>query len=198
MSKGTPDSRKLQKLFDNLLEEIRSLQGFENFLQVPSEIYLRLLAAGGPIVVFNISDIRSDAFLITAGEIRSVHLPLLTWDGLRNLALSFFEALDKNHPSQYRIGIRKMNQVLEGLWNCGVKSILDELGFTQPPPPGQPWPRVLWVGTGLLSILPIHAAGDHDSNPPQTVLDRVVSSYAFTMKSLSYAKERAAKADQGG
>ena len=53
-----------------------------------------------------------------------------------------------------------------------------------------------WVGSGLLNILPIHASGYHDSTPPQTALDRVISSYAPTVKSLSYARERAARADQ--
>ena len=63
-----------------------------------------------------------------------------------------------------------MNDVLEALWDYAVKQILDELGFTQTPSTGQAWPRVWWVGSGLLSVLPIHAAGYHDSNPPQTAL----------------------------
>src|SRR5579862_187830 len=87
-----------------------------------------------------------------------------------------------------------MHKVLQGLWDCGVKAILDVLGFTQTPPPDHPWPRIWWVGSGLLKVLPIHASGYHDTDPPQTVLDRVISSYAFTVKSLSYAQERAARA----
>ena len=48
------------------------------------------LAEDGPIVVFNVSDIRSDAFLITTDEIRSLHLPLLTSDSLEDSAKHFF------------------------------------------------------------------------------------------------------------
>ena len=89
-----------------------------------------------------------------------------------------------------------MNDVLEWLWNVAVRPVLDELGFTQMPAQGETWPRVWWVGSGLLSILPIHASGYHDSTPPETALDRVISSYAPTLKSLAYSRERAAKTDQ--
>jgi CHAT domain-containing protein len=77
-----------------------------------------------------------------------------------------------------------------------VKPVLNELGFTQLPSSGEDWPRVWWVGSGLLTILPIHAAGYHDSSPPETAIDRVISSYASTVKSLSYARERLAKANE--
>ena len=49
---------------------------------------------------------------------------------------------------------------------------------------------------GLLNILPIHASGYHNSTPPQSALDRVISSYASSLKSLAYARERAATANQ--
>ena len=188
--------RTLFNPFDHLLAHIRSLHGFENFLQGPAEAELRSLAEGGAIVVFNVSHIRSDAFLITIDKIRSVHLPLLTSELVNRLVTLFFEAIYEDDPNRYRHATRKMDHVLQSLWDCGVKTILDDLGFSQPPPPGRMWPRIWWVGNGLLSVLPIHAAGYHDSDPPQTVLDRVVSSYASTVKSLAYATERASKAGQ--
>ena len=92
--------------------------------------------------------------------------------------------------------MREMNAILEWLWDVAVKPVLDELGFTQTPSYDETWPRVWWVGSGLLNILPIHASGYHDSTPPQTALDRVISSYAPTVKSLAYARERAARANQ--
>ena len=86
-----------------------------------------------------------------------------------------------------------MKVILEWLWDVAVKPVLDELGFTQIPQLDEVWPRVWWVGSGLLNILPIHASGYHDSTPPQTALDRVISSYAPTVKSLAYARERGSK-----
>ena len=190
------ERRTLVKKFDDLLRFIRSLDGFENFLRGPSESELRCLADCGPIVVFNVSDIRSDAFLITTDEIRSLHLPLLTSDSLEDFAKRFFSAINNQDISHYRHAKLELNAVLEWLWDAAVKPVLNELGFTQMPSHDEAWPRVWWVGSGLLNILPIHAAGYHDSTPPETALDRVISSYASTVKSLSYARERVARANQ--
>ena len=104
--------------------------------------------------------------------------------------------LMNRHLNRYRHAKHEVNAVLEWLWDVAVNPVLDELGFTQMPPHDEAWPRVWWVGSGLLNILPIHASGYHDSTPPQTALDRVISSYAPTVKSLAYARERAARADQ--
>jgi len=204
---STVSRRELVKQFDKLLQHIRTLDGYQSFLRGPSEAELRSLAKGGAIVVFNICDIRSDAFLITTDNIRSVHLPLLTYGAVVDLTKHFFDAIDEMDPERYKYAMKEMNLVLQGLWDNAVKLILDELGFTQTPQLGEAWPRVWWVASGLLSLLPIHAAGYHDvqvttendvETPAPTVLDRVISSYAFTVKSLSYAAERTAKADQIG
>jgi len=178
------------KQFDELLLSIRSIGGFENFLLGPSESELRHLAEDGPIVAFNISDIRSDAFLITADNIRSLHLPLLTSDSLEHFGKRFVTAVNNRHLRLYSHSLREVNVVLQWVWDVAVSPILDQLGFTQMPPHGEAWPRVWWVGNGLLNILPIHAAGYHDSPSLKTALDRVISSYAPTVKSLSYARER--------
>jgi len=192
--------QSLVNQFDHLLSEIRSLPGFENFLNGPSETQMRSLATKGPIVVFNVSKIRSDAFLITVDQIRSIHLPLLTTEAVTHFGSLLWESIFEDATSlrRYPQGITKMNAVLQGLWDCGVKQVLEELGFTQMSVSGQPWPRVWWVASGLLSLLPIHAAGYHGSqNPSETVLDRVVSSYAFSVKTLAYAAEKASKSHRG-
>ena len=130
-SKSIAERCALIKRFDDLLRSIRSLHGFDNFLQGPSESELHSLAENGPIVIFNVSDIRSDAFLITTDEIRSVHLPLLTSDSVEDFAKHFFDAINERDPNRYRHATRDMNGVLRGLWDFAVKPILDELGFTK-------------------------------------------------------------------
>ena len=86
-----------------------------------------------------------------------------------------------------------MSKVLEWLWDVAVEMILNELGFTQNLSEGKVWPRVWWVGCGLLNMLPIHAAGYHDATPPRSVIDRVMSSYTTTVQSLAYARERVSR-----
>jgi CHAT domain-containing protein len=54
-----------------------------------------------------------------------------------------------------------------------------------------PWAGSAQAGcpTGLLDVLPWHAAGHYDSGPPgRSVLDRVISSYAATLESLRRAR----------
>ncbi|GHE92777.1 hypothetical protein GCM10014715_56550 [Streptomyces spiralis] len=46
--------------------------------------------------------------------------------------------------------------------------------------------RIWWCPTGLLSFLPLHAAGHHDGSG-RTVLDRTVSSYVPTLRALARA-----------
>ena len=83
----------------------------------------------------------------------------------------------------------ELNKVLEWLWDVAVGPILDELGFKQPPSHSDMWPRVCWIPSGILTLLPIHAAGYHNST--RNAIDRVISSYSATVKSLAYAREQA-------
>jgi len=66
------------KEFTELLTTIRKLPGFELFLLCPSESEMKSRAKDGPIVVFNVSKIRSDDFLIDTKNIRCFPLLLLT------------------------------------------------------------------------------------------------------------------------
>nr|WP_232108043.1 CHAT domain-containing protein [Streptomyces gossypiisoli] len=68
-------------------------------------------------------------------------------------------------------------------------------GVRPEPPAGADWPRVWWVPGGLLSLLPLHAAGYHGTRTEpdplrRAVVDRVVSSYAPTVRALRHAQRR--------
>ena len=117
----------------------------------------------------------ADAFLITTDEIRFINLSLLSSDIVPDFAEQFLNAIKETDPTQYRQAMRQMKSVLKGFWDVAVKPVLNELGFTHTPPYGETWPRVWWVGSGLLSVLPIHASGYHNSTPPQSAL--IVSSH---------------------
>ncbi|KAF3012603.1 hypothetical protein E8E14_007733 [Neopestalotiopsis sp. 37M] len=56
-------------------DEIRQLPDFENFQLPLSESQLKSCATDGPIVIVNITDLRSDAILVTEAGVRSIHLP---------------------------------------------------------------------------------------------------------------------------
>jgi tetratricopeptide (TPR) repeat protein len=194
---STSARRSLCKEFVQLLGHIRSLEGLQNFLQGPSEAEMHSLADGGSIVVFNVSEIRSDAFLVTNDKIQVVHLPRLTSDSVQAYTRRFLRAIREQwRISLYRKAMLEMNVILEWLWDVAVLPVLEELGYSQTPPASDVWPRVWWIGSGLLNILPIHASGYHHLTPPKTAIDRVISLYASTLKSLSYARERERRLDQ--
>jgi len=51
-------------------------------------------------------------------------------------------------------------------------------------------PRIWWIGTGLASSMPFHAAGDHSPRSEKNVFNRAISSYSPSIKALSYSRER--------
>ena len=139
------------------------------------------------------SRFRSDVFLIRHESISVLELPLLKHSDLQTYFQLFLEAL----PMATKVRLHhqangKMKKVLEWLWDVAVGPVFEELGFTAMPPEGSAWPRVWWIGSGLLNLLPLHAAGyDDTSDSTKNALDRVISSYATTIKSLAYARENA-------
>jgi hypothetical protein len=131
------------------------------------------------------------------GSIKFIQLPLLTYAELEKHYQLFMDAVSLSKTSRYSLsGRKKMTKVLEWLWDSAVESILDELQFTEAVPDCGVWPRVWWIGSGLLNLLPIHAAGYHDSGiPTKNALDRVVSSYCPSLKSLMYARQNLARVE---
>ncbi|CAH0053903.1 unnamed protein product [Clonostachys solani] len=157
--------------FDNLITEIRSMSGFEEFLAAPNEGAVRSAAKDGPIVVINISDYRCDAILIEPHVVRSIPLPDLSTADITSRTL---------------IGNPGGPKALKWLWDTVTKPALTELGFTQP----QFCRDELATYMVDSHRFPIHAAGYHYKGSCQTVLDRVMSSYASSVKAMIYSRER--------
>jgi len=69
---------KVAQDIDNILLQLRQKPGFEHFLRADSEPYLLSAAQEGPIVVLNVTELRSDAILVTKAELKSIALPCLS------------------------------------------------------------------------------------------------------------------------
>lgn len=181
--------------FAVLLGRIRALDKFTSFLLPPPPGELTAQADRGPIAVFNISRYRCDALVVTEHAITQVPLPEITFEALTSRVDSFNDALitAKNAQMNRVERIRAemiLSETLEWLWDVAVKPVLDHLGHGQAREAGKPWPRVWLVPGGLLGMLPLHAAGYHRSGTGETALDRVISSYAPTVRALTYARSR--------
>ncbi|KAF5249483.1 hypothetical protein FANTH_5176 [Fusarium anthophilum] len=168
--------RKADEEFDKLLGEVRGKFGFETFLLPPTEAELMEAAAPDPIIVINVSFYRCDAFIIESTAITAVELPDLSQSKLRAWA-SFPSARSE-------LGSR-----LEWLWDALCHPCLGVLGLTSPVLDDN-WTHIWWIPTDALSCIPIHAAGRYNHGSTETVLDRAMSSYALTIKSLFHGRKR--------
>jgi hypothetical protein len=183
------------------LDNIRTQSGFASFALPPAVGELLAQADSGPVVSFNVSRYRSDALLLTSDGIKSLNLPGLTYDLVIDQIQTFHAALETaadpcTSPLTRKGAQATLHAVLGWLWDAAAEPVLCSLGFAGEPTAGQPWPRVWWAPGGLLSLLPLHAAGHHSDSlqatlqagEPRTVMDRVVSSYTTTIRALHHAR----------
>ncbi|MFF4125333.1 CHAT domain-containing protein [Microbispora rosea] len=158
---------------------------------LPGMAELCAAAEDGPIVVFNVSRYRSDAILLTAYGVDHLSLPGLAAapERFHTFLTALRGADDPEAGWRERVAAQDdINATLEWLWDAAVAPVLDALGCPTPQDPGTPLPRVWWVPGGMLSVFPIHAAGHHRAAGRRTALDRVISSYATTVRALLDAR----------
>jgi tetratricopeptide (TPR) repeat protein len=182
----------LSSEFDNLLFTIREKHGFERFLLGPSRAELNSIASNGPIVILTSSRCGSDAFLITRDDVRHMPLENLQYSDLEAKAKMLLDLLDKFTLRNYAKSNQAMTSVLEWLWDVAVESVLNALGFVDTPRDDTKWPRIWWIPVGLLSLFPVHGAGRYplEGECKDTVLDRVISSYAPTIRALDHSRHQ--------
>ena len=171
--------REVDKKLTEVTEEIRAQPGMSDFLLPPSEDAFKAAAEFGPIIVVNADSFRCDALLIERHQIRVLNLPDLTIEDVESRAQNL-------QRSRVACSFQVMS-TLEWLWDTVASPCLDALGYRSPIIDDD-WPRVWWIPTGLLSHLPLHAAGRHMKGSTDTVLDRVVSSYSSSVKALLYGR----------
>ncbi|WP_433227206.1 CHAT domain-containing protein [Microtetraspora malaysiensis] len=186
------DRHVLASRWDELIEQIREVPGMQGFLQPAPPAELLSATGEGPVVVVNVSWLRCDAIILQDGGARTVPLPGLDHEDLAVRADAFAADLRRAGDSMLTMQEQRTAQggiveALGWLWERVTEPILDELGFG--PSTGEPAPRLWWVPTGRLTSFPLHAAG-LAGVPGAHVLDRVVSSYAPTVRELSHARSR--------
>jgi len=186
--------RALAGRLEQVITEIRSQPGFGGFLRPLSVDELGPPADDdGRVVLVNVSDIRSDALVLSSEGVLVVPLPDLTPAAVREQVRALMSALGEDGDRDSRDEDR-IAAVLGWLWDALAGPVLDRLGLTAVLEAGAAGPRLWWCLSGLLALLPVHAAGRHETRfdeVPQTVLDRVVSSYTPTARALAHVRQAA-------
>ncbi|KZV69579.1 TPR-like protein [Peniophora sp. CONT] len=208
-TESTPDRhRKATILYDDLVKDIRSHDGFEdfmrprklsNFTSSPAFAFLN-----GSVVFLNAGKVCYDALILSCtGAVTSVKLPRLTQkraEKLRSLwtqHVGLCRAHRRGLVTQERIMRGSTNlygRMLGCLWTWCIQPILQGLGFTEKASDTDLLPHITWCPTGPLTQLPLHAAGIYDvrgSGP--RVYDFVVSSYTPSLSALLRCYEGSGK-----
>ncbi|MGS2644481.1 CHAT domain-containing protein [Streptosporangium sp. LJ11] len=221
MSRAVDRRVALAREWDELVRQVRELDGFEDFLRPPRLRNLLPAAAHGPVVVVNISQWRCDALIVGAGGVRSVTLPGVTLKAVTERTGGYLRVLhvvdqaahdlyaarelydDGDHTpetirryTEAKLALGRaararetmLTGLLAWLWDEIAAPVLADLDLTGAPANGRPWPRVWWCPTGLLTLLPLHAAGYHDGTG-RAVVDRVISSYTPSLRALREARQ---------
>ncbi|KAG8897715.1 hypothetical protein FRB99_007973 [Tulasnella sp. 403] len=118
-------AERLRREWENVVEEIRALEGFQRFLRPTPFAELQKAAAEGPVTLTKISKLRSDAIIVLSDRPPTVvPLPEATTDGVRAL-VNLFRKI---------VGDKWGNDVcrpLRSLWEEVVEPIISTLETTQ-------------------------------------------------------------------
>lgn len=173
------------------IRNLRELPNHDRFLLPPSSDDLKGCATEGPIVVVNVTNISSDALLVTPSGIERVQLPNLDkseMDMHRQWNLTRGATRDVRKAGKLKVD-GQFRGFLTWLWSSCVRLVLERLGiFGQPS--GSELPRIWWIGAGLATSLPFHAAGDQSAGSVANTLSCAISSYTPTIKALRHAREK--------
>ncbi|CCO33897.1 hypothetical protein BN14_07984 [Rhizoctonia solani AG-1 IB] len=133
------EHRSLAKEYSSLLARVRTIPGFEDFLQPTKSKELVGAARYGPIVVINCDDTHCDALIILPGQYDIKHVPLPNFTKEKAKSTRF-EIEHLIRSKRLKEGVIKRRPVLpakevdfEGLlavlWYDIVKPVLDHLGY---------------------------------------------------------------------
>jgi hypothetical protein len=151
--------RKLLEERNNIISQVRSLPGLQNFLMAPSFDTLRSAASHGPVIILNHSKSRSDTLVLLHNASPS----------LIQTSKGFYD--DANRLRDDLLGARKrgpgsteydrtLASILEGLYNLVGRPFMDRLHELDI----EEQSRVWWCPTSVFCSLPLHAMGPIPSN----------------------------------
>ncbi|KAJ3533243.1 hypothetical protein NMY22_g7415 [Coprinellus aureogranulatus] len=209
VEKSAREQIKLAEEWKNLVETIRTIPGFEAFLQPRTcQSLVQGVPENGVVIVVSVNEERGHAIAIIAGSRKPVQIPLpgfalatatkyraditaqLRTHGLRlrrnvnGKSLSRSGGLYRRSKKESRSTV--VQDILRGLWSKVVKPILDALEIPKRTPTSpEELPRIWWCPTGPLSSLPLHAAGIYGTSASECVPDYAVCSYAPSVTALT-------------
>ncbi|KAB5588050.1 aromatic di-alanine and TPR containing protein [Ceratobasidium theobromae] len=199
MERAAQRHRRLAEKYDELVDEVREIPGFENFLRPKKAPEFIGAAKTGPIFLINVHTSRCDALAVLPQCGKVEHIPLLDFSPAKAVKARALiqHSLHGLRERGFRVATMVSSQedafrnALAVLWTDVVRPILDHFELLYLVRVRQnvhtvDLPHVTWCATGPLAFLPLHAAGLF-SEPGARVFDYVVSSYTPTLSALLFS-----------
>lgn len=198
--------RRLATQWKVLVEQVQATPGFESFLRPLKAPELVRAAHSGPVVVVNVDKSRCDALIIRPGIDEILHVPLnFSHENASKFRVQLNQIVHSRDLTERKPRITKrkgkddFENMLTWLWDEVVKPVLAALEYivcdiktiqfsrltrfsAQQTPSTGDLPHITWCTTGPLSFLPLHAAGDYDTE--SVIFNYVTSSYVPTLSTL--------------
>jgi len=185
------DIRAAREELDAVIEEIRAVPGYADFLAVPTFADVAAAADECPLVYLAAAEPGGLA-LVVDGTDDVTHVPLddLTAGTLREKAAAHLERYARYRASPetaYPEWNAGLDELTAWLWDAVMGPVLEHAGETA---------ELVIVAGGLLGLLPLHAAWTADAGRVtgrRYVLDTVSVSYVPNARALRAARRLAAQ-----
>ena len=173
------------------LNEIHSASGYHTLQQSLSLSDLITTASQGPIVIFNVIPLRSDALILTQDGVKFMRLTeLLYVDMVEKAKILFGKILKKRNRLDLRKEKREeIGELLKWLWHVAIEPVFKKLNF-EAKTKEDDLPSVWWIGVGIMGIFPFHAAGDYSQGTSMCTMSQAISSYTPTIKALLNVQQK--------
>ncbi|KAE9394823.1 TPR-like protein [Gymnopus androsaceus JB14] len=184
MEEEAQKHRRTAARYEELVQQIRGLDGFTNFFKPKKLSELASAATHGPVITVNVDEYRCDALILcSSGLIIHAPLPMFSLEQAQQLHSKLVTSL---HTKASRGNHDDFALILKALWLNVVQPILSKIEDVLHESTEDTIPHITWCPTGPLTLLPLHAAGIYGGPTERNIniSDFVVSSYTTTLSAL--------------
>jgi hypothetical protein len=119
-----------------ICRDTRTSPRFRDVEMVLDEAQAKNLAKYGPLIIISLTDLRSDAIIVTTQAIQHLHLPDLNERQVAEQSWEIQQLLAKTNKTEQLESFLKLHRLLSKFMNSQsmstVKPILDHLGYRKP------------------------------------------------------------------
>ncbi|KAF8837133.1 hypothetical protein BDN67DRAFT_909783, partial [Paxillus ammoniavirescens] len=179
--------RNLVDEWNQVVSQIRTIEGFSHFLLPPSFKHLQEASSEGPIIVLIASKFSCDAVIVLYGQ-SPIHIHLdINLDKLMTLTEAFRHEIFHSRQEQVTATVEEISndvvQVLRELWHTVVSPVVVELEKVV-----KRGSRIWWCPSSVFTQFPLHAAGEYRQGGRN--FDQLyVSSYTPSLSTLIKARQ---------